>query len=170
MSVSNTSHGLFLHFLRSSRAQISKILRRIKASLLIFSTFFLWFLLYRQTCSSCQSWRHHYRPQLGHYNVASTGVFKRVWFLLHFIFDRKASVSSKKRKEKTSFNISNTDTFRIKQVGGSSITICASSVHEYPSFFVRSVSGITTVLFASLKSKITPPKVGYNSLSHSRQK
>jgi hypothetical protein len=49
----------------------------------------------------------------------------------------------------------------MKPVDGSSITICASSVHEYPSFFVRSISGRTIVLIASVKSIITPSKVGY---------
>jgi hypothetical protein len=83
------------------------------------------------------------------------GVFKRDRFLPdpHLTGRRSIHVfSKKKRKEKTSFNISKTVTFRMKPVVGSSITICASSVYEYPSFFVRSITGRTILLIANVKS------------------
>ena len=78
--------------------------------------------------------------------------------------DRQAKylrLQPEKSKEKTSFNISNTVSFRMKAVDGSSVTICASSVHEYPSFFVRSISARTIVSIASVESIVTSPKVGY---------
>ncbi len=93
---------------------------------------------------------------------SGTGSFRT----LHLTGRQSVDVFSKGKKTVSIFQIQ--VTFRMKPVDGSSITICAPSVHEYPSFLVRSISGRTIVLIASVKSIITPPKVGTNLLPHSR--
>ena len=134
----------------------------IKASLLIFSTC-------PGSCSTTGVSAHvnHVDPttdQFGHRHGAPIGVFKWDWFLPdpHLVGRQSIHVfSKKKKKRKNQFQYIKTVTFRMKPVDGSRITICASSVHEYPSFFVRSISGRSTVFIARVKSIITPPKVGY---------
>ena len=49
----------------------------------------------------------------------------------------------------------------MKPVDDSSITICASSVHEYPGFFVRFISARTILSIAGVESIVTSAKVGY---------
>jgi hypothetical protein len=56
----------------------------------------------------------------------------------------------------------------MKPVDGSSITIREHSVHEYPNFLVRSVSGRTMVSNASVNLHYHTIKVGYNLLPHGR--
>jgi hypothetical protein len=53
-------------------------------------------------------------------------------------------------------------TFWMKPVDGSSITIREPSVHEYPNFLVRSVSGRTMVSIVSVSLHYHTIKVGYN--------